>query len=158
MKNLSNDQRSRLEQITHDEFQIRAREIQATKKKEHDDWLQKEKEKIMKSPEVKKLKNLYSEADKIKNKLRDKGITICTDQGNAVSIGLNNSRGMTNYVGRQPGQLGIYKNYPEMLERTKVDHDAITRGRNEVLAVIWSMEKSFDACVKLIKEKVNKIK
>lgn len=152
-RNLSNDQRARLEQITHDEFAIKMRELQNKKNEDYRKWVDAEIKKMETSELAKKYIKLRKELDSIIDKIANKGFTVDNVEGKArctlresSGYGINNRK---------------FPNHPqveEMKKRARIDNDAFTRAKNEVLSVIWSMEQPFTACVNLIKNKVNSIK
>lgn len=151
LKALSNEQRTKLEQITNDEFRIKQEEINKTKRLEFEDWKQKEIKKVENNKLVKEYVKTQEKAKKQFKELINKGI----------SIGFPNSENNKFTVCLLTETYGNHTTYPgiiEKLESAKVDYNAFTRAKNEVLSIIWSMEQPFEQCVKLIQNKVNSLK
>ena len=152
MKQLSNEQRARLEQIAESEFHIRWQELGNAKNKEYDAWYKAQITKAENDPLVKKLAKAFNEFNKIENAVLKKGINVSLNIGSTKPT---NVRLMENTMSND---------YPGIREKRKAagitqeQSNAYTRAKNETMAVIWSMEQSFDACLKLIKASVAKIK
>lgn len=152
MKELTNDQRSKLEQIARDEFDIRKRELIALKTNEFSKWMEEENDKMKRSPMVKRYFRLRKEMNDILDKIVELGFSIGNDGETVIMLKHESWRGTTNK------KMGPHPKFEEMEKKTMIDKDAFTRALNEVLSVIWSMEKPFSECIKLIKEEVKKIK
>lgn len=154
-RNLTNDQRARLEQIARDEFAIRRREVSEQKTTDYNKWKDSEIKKMESSTLAKEYVKLRKQLDATIDKVSAKGFSIDMANGKP-HCGLRESMG---YV--SPGSSRKLNQHPkvsEMKKKAQVDNDAFTRAMNEVLSVIWSMEQPFTACVRLIKDKVNAIK
>lgn len=155
LKALTNEQRSRLEMIANDEFAIRQREVSRLKQEALEKWIKENTAKAEKNPLVKEFSKAYKLSQELGRKLRTKGISVSFVKApNSYEPTVSLIR-PSDY--RSDGAAS-YPGLKEQTDKTKIDQDAFTRAKNEVMSVIWSMEKPFNECVKLIKDKVSKIK
>jgi hypothetical protein len=148
-KELSNDQRSRLEQIAHDEFSIRQREIQTEKQKALHEW---------QKAEVAKAKN--SEAMKKYIKLRNESLAIVkkfNKAGFSISMNNNGNVDMHMITSSYSGETTAHPQFKARAEASNMNQDQFTRALNKVLSIIWSMEKPFSECIELINSEVKKL-
>jgi hypothetical protein len=149
-KELSNDQRARLEQIARDEFNIRQREVSITKRKVFDDWKAKECKRVEQSALVKRYAKLSQEMTTIRKRLNNAGFSIdCSDGRGNVKVSM--------FTSTYGGSVTI-KGFQTRYQASIINNDSFTRGLNKVLAIIWSMERPFSECIKLIQAEVKKIK
>jgi hypothetical protein len=132
---------------------MRRSEVVNEKQKEFDDWKKAESDKMKASPLVKKYDKLRKDLRKIAKQIESKGFYVCYDD-------INMSLSMKNYDERD-SRTGEFKPAHPLIkakqDKAKVNVNEFTRGLNEVLAVIWSMEKPFEECIKLIKSKVKSL-
>lgn len=152
MKLLSNEQRSRLEQIAESEFQIKWKEMCSARQKVFDDWYSAELAKVKRMPLIAKADKAFKEFKKLEAQITNHGIQVSFNAGNhkpTIRL-INDSYDNRNY--------GKFKEMRNKAAITTEDSNAFTRAKNETLAIIWSMEQSFEACMKLIKQSVAKIK
>ena len=154
-KELSDDQRSRLEQIARDEFNIKQREISLKKQNELNEYVKKENAKIIKSDLAKKYLKLETELNKLKTQLQNKGFFINHSRLNGDYCLTTTIRLSTDTYSQENK-----KDSPYLIKykTAKINNDLFTRSLNKVLSVIWSMEKPFSECIKLIESEVKKIK
>lgn len=149
-KELSNEQRTRLEKIAKDEFRMKKEEIETEKRNALNDWMDKEEEKILKTKECKELITLEKRKKELYKKIEKMGFQS-NNLGPKIKFLMSTNR-------------NCYSNkkiHPEWKKRqmdAKMNDNKYTRNLNEVLAVIWSMEKPFSECMKLIKQKAKLIK
>ena len=149
-KELSNDQRARLEQIAKDEFSIRQRELDITKQKTLNDWMAQEKSRMKKNPLVKQYLKLVNQTTAVQRQLNQKGFSITTNGHGEADLFM-----LTSNYGNPHNNI---KAYLAKTKACRIDRDVFTRGLNKVLSVIWSMEQPFSECIKLIEAEVKKIK
>jgi len=153
-KELSNDQRARLEQIARDEFRIKQSEVSAERNKAYQSWCEAEKAKVLKS----KLFKDYIKARKTTDRLYDQGIKKGFSMMAKDRIGSNPSTPCVTLHSDGYGGKPMYPGIKAQLEKTKNNPNGYTRALNEVLSVIWSMEKPFKECMALIHKTVKSIK
>ncbi len=157
MKTLTNDQRQRLEQIANDEFRMRENEISTKKNKIFMDWQRAETDKVRKAADVKNIVTMTNKIKAIQAKYSKQGFSIATPtRTNDMSISIAEYSSVDNYGSRPP--VKAHPKYNTMKAASRVNRDEFLRARNKVMTAIWSMEKPFAACVKLIEASVNKIK
>ena len=152
-KELSNDQRARLEQIARDEFRMKQNDISSEKSKAYQSWTKAEEAKVMKT----KLFKDYMKAKNLSDRLyitgQKKGFNMMfKDSMNGsykpcVQLQTDGYRGQA-----------VYPGIKAQIEKTRANPNGYTRALNEVLAVIWSMEKPFRDCIALINKTVKAIK
>jgi hypothetical protein len=152
-KELSNDQRTRLEQIAKDEFNIRRREIGDQKSQAFNSWIKSECDKMKKSAMAKKYEKLLKEQTAIKHWFYKMGFVININMDGSFTLHMATSNGFS-----EQSKQRIHPKYAEKQKANQVNQDVFTRGLNKVLSVIWSMEKPFSECIALINEEVKNIK
>jgi hypothetical protein len=154
MKQLSNEQRVRLEQITHNEFSIRKNELTNAKNKEYTDWIAQEQKKMADSLLFKTYLKINTELERVKKQIKKRGFNVAMVNGRlGITINTNGT-----YSINGTDMSTVHPKCKEMLKKTYINQNDFTRGLNEVLAVIWSMEKPFSECLSLIKAKIKTIK
>lgn len=153
-RNLSNEQRARLEQIANDEFAIKRNEVARAKMDEFNKWKDAEIKKMENSSLAKEYVKLRKQLDTTIDKICAKGFSVDMVNGKA-HCAIRESGG---YSGVQSRKINKHPKYDQMYKKAAVDNDAFTRAKNEVLSVIWSMEQPFSTCVKLIRDKVKSIR
>jgi len=150
MKTLNNEQRIQLQKLADSEFDIRRRELVNASKTNVDDWIMNELTKINKESKLVRLKAIKKEESDIYEHYHDRGINLNNYKATGLSVGCKN--GYDSIYHSKP-----YKGYQETQDKLGFKQDAFERAKNSVLAIIWSMEKPFDECMKLIKDTVNKL-
>ena len=149
-KELSNDQRSRLEQIARDEFQMRQSEVYKEKKETFLSWKRNEIKTFSKLAMAKEALAAQKKYFNLKQRIDKKGFSISADGLFTINE--------TNYSGVSDIKKSVHPKFADERAKTNQDPNEWRRALNEVLSVIWSMEKTFEACMSLIHKSVSKIK
>lgn len=149
-KELNNDQRSRLENIARDEFSMRQNEIHTEKMDALKFWKEKEINSFSKTALFKELVSSRKKYKSALKKINLKGFSI-----SPVDLPIMNE---SNYSGISDEIKIVHPQFNAQRAKTKQNPNEWRRALNEVLSVIWSMEKTFDACMSLIHKSVSKIK
>ena len=154
-KELSNDQRARLEQIARDEFTMKRGEISQEKQNVLTAWKKAEIKRMEATPLFKKYVKLDSELEKASVAINKQGFSINNISGGGLEAVIN---GTAYDCYTQSSRANEHPKYGAMEKASRTDANGFTRSLNEVLAVIWSMEKPFKECMALIASSIKKIK